>query len=664
MTRTPSVVLTLSAHDHLPAKLALAALALGALAALYLFVASNLLLLGLRLHDGGLHWLTVIEVAGAEIQDPRVARWLRLSLFGTGLLFLFGIGTVLRARPPALHGRARFASEREIHAAGLRAASGLLVGQKGGRPLSFGGAEHVIGYAPTRSGKGVGLVIPNLLNWPDSLVCLDVKRENWERTAGFRVAHGQEVYLFDPFDEEGRSAQYNPLSVVRRDSVDRYDDLQRIATMLFPVKAGSDPFWHQSARTAFIAVGGYVAETSGLPLTIGEILRQLSAKADLKAHFTAAIAARRDGPSRLSPRCVQALNDFLAASDNTFHSVRKTVTARLELWFNPRVDRATAASSFDLRALRTRPISIYLAVSPDNLDRLSPLLNLFFQQVVDLNTRELPEHNPALRRQVLLLLDEFPALGNVAVLVKGVAFVAGYGLRLLTILQSPAQLRAIYGPDTARNFMTNHAVEVVFTPKDQDVANELSERFGYDTVEGKSRSRPWGLFGSGGRGHSETISQQRRALLLPQELKLVSQDRCFVLKAGIPPILGDKIRYYADARFQKRLLPPPRLRPDSTGGDGGAGLLALSDEVRCLRAELDQIALALSPPQPTTDAEILDPSRIPDDAVFNFGDVEVDLAGLSEDEIRSWTIAHIDRQVVGADRGPAVAPSGQREDAA
>lgn len=652
MTRSPSAGLPLSAEIALPAKIGLAAVAFCALVSLYLFIASNVLLLGLRVHDGSLHWLSVIDYGALYGQDPRVARWMRLSLFGTGLVFLFGLGAALRGRPRPLHGHARFASEREIRAAGLRAERGLLIGAKGGRYLCFGGAEHVIGYAPTRSGKGVGLVIPNLLNWPDSVVCLDVKRENWERTAGFRAAHGQEVHLFDPFDEEGRTAQYNPLSAVRRDSADRYDDLQRIATMLFPAESGSDPFWYQSARTAFIAIGGYVAETPGLALTIGEILRQLSVSADLKAHYATVIAERREGPQRLSPRCIQALNDFLAASDNTFHSVRKTVTARLELWLNPRVDRATSASSFDLCALRSRPISIYLAVSPDNLERLSPLLNLFFQQVVDLNTRELPEQNPALRRQVLLLLDEFPALGNVGVLARGVAFIAGYGLRLLTILQSPSQLRAIYGPDAARNFMTNHAVEVVFTPKDQDVANELSDRFGYDTVEGRSRSRPWGFFGSGGR-HSETVSEQRRALLLPQELKLVPQDTCFILKAGIPPILADKIRYFTDRHFQARLCPPPRIRSQLFGGDGGARLLALSDEIESLRTELGAITQTLSAPRPVSDKEILDPSRIPEEAVFDFGDVAVDLAGLSEDEIRHWTIAHIDRQLVASHRHAA-----------
>jgi type IV secretion system protein VirD4 len=118
------------------------------------------------------------------------------------------------------------------------------------------------------------------------------------------------------------------------------------------------------------------------------------------------------------------------------NSVRKTVTARLGLWLNPRIDAATSANDFDLRQLRQRPISIYLGVTPDNLDRMAPLLNLFFQQVVDLNTRELPEQNPKLNRKILLLLDEFPAPSNVNVLAKSVAFIAGYGIRLLTVVRA------------------------------------------------------------------------------------------------------------------------------------------------------------------------------------------------------------------------------------
>ncbi|KPH73544.1 type IV secretory system conjugative DNA transfer family protein, partial [Bosea vaviloviae] len=515
----------------------------------------------------------------------------------------------------------------------------MLLGRKDGKFLCFGGPEHVMVYAPTRSGKGVGYVIPNLLNWPDSVVALDVKKENFDRTAGFREASGQAVVLFDPLDEQGRTARYNPLAYVRRDPVDLYDDLQRIAVMLFPAENRADPFWFETARSAFVAIGGYVAETPGLPLTIGEILRQLSASSDLKAHFLAAMKERAKSTAPLSSHCIGALNDFLSASENTMNSVRKTTTARLGLWLNPRIDAATSANDFDLRELRSRPMSIYLGVTPDNLDRMAPLLNLFFQQVIDLNSRELPEQNPKLNRRVLLLLDEFPALGHVGVLAKSVAFVAGYGIRLLTIIQSPAQLRAIYGPDLAKTIMTNHAIEVVFAPKEQDVANELSERIGYDTVQAKSRSRPWGL-SSGKR--SESVSDQRRALMLPQELKLIPSSKAFILAASVPPIICDKIIYYEDAAFTARLKAPPVIAPNR-----GPSNMLLASEIIELKSAVAELQATFRT-RPMTDEEIADPSLIPDDATFDFGDVPVDLEGLSEDELKDWCSQVIDAAIIPA----------------
>src|SRR5260370_42163490 len=166
--------------------------------------------------------------------------------------------------------------------------------------------------------------------------------------------------------------------------------------MLFPAESRGDPFWFEAARSAFVAVGGYVAETPGLPLTIGEILHQLSATQDVKAHFEKIIAARKSGPSPLSRHCITALNDFLAASENTMNSVRKTVTARLGLWLNPRIDAATSTNDFALRPLRQRPIPIYLALPPDNPDRTPPLLHLSFHHHPHLTPRNLPHQNPKL----------------------------------------------------------------------------------------------------------------------------------------------------------------------------------------------------------------------------------------------------------------------------
>lgn len=607
--------------------------------AVFLFVGSNVLLLGLRTHDGGFHWNELAIAWPHYGTNERLDRWIT---FGTlaGTIAAFGLmGFILRTKPRPLHGETRFATESDVRKAGLREKQGILLGRKDGKFLCFGGPEHVMVYAPTRSGKGVGYVIPNLLNWPDSVVALDVKKENFDRTAGFREASGQAVFLFEPLDEQGRTARYNPLAYVRRDPVGLYDDLQRIAVMLFPAENRADPFWFETARSAFVAIGGYVAETPGLPLTIGEILRQLSASSDLKAHFLAAMKERAKSTAPLSSHCIGALNDFLSASENTMNSVRKTTTARLGLWLNPRIDAATSANDFDLRELRSRPMSIYLGVTPDNLDRMAPLLNLFFQQVIDLNSRELPEQNPKLNRRVLLLLDEFPALGHVGVLAKSVAFVAGYGIRLLTIIQSPAQLRAIYGPDLAKTIMTNHAIEVVFAPKEQDVANELSERIGYDTVQAKSRSRPWGL-SSGKR--SESVSDQRRALMLPQELKLIPASKAFVLAASVPPIICDKIIYYEDAAFTTRLKAPPVIAPNR-----GPSNMLLASEIIELKSAVAELQATFRT-RPMTDEEIADPTLIPDDATFDFGDVPVDLEGLSEDELKDWCSQVIDAAIIPA----------------
>jgi type IV secretion system protein VirD4 len=516
-------------------------------------IASNVALLLAGRHDGELHLFTIFSLlGGSDVKASKAARiGLIVGLAGVGVLAV----ALLRKSPAALHGRARWASEREIKAAGLRAKSGLICGKLNDRFLKFGGSEHMMVYAPTRSGKGVGIVVPNLLNWPASCIVADIKKENWSLTAGFRAANGQAVYLFDPLEPEGRTARYNPLGYVRRDNIpDLYDDLQRIAAMLYPSE-GKDPFWANAARSGFVGVAGYIAETPGMPMTMGEVLRQIAVP-DSQAYFKQVMAERK---GELSIQCVTALNDFIGTSENTFQSIRKTISAKLELWLNPRIDAATSANDFDLRELRRQRMSIYLGVTPDNLERLAPLLNLFFQQAVDLNIRTLPEHDKTLKHQVMLMMDEFAALGTVSVIVKGIAYVAGYGLRIVTILQSPSQIRSIYGPDEAKNYMTNHAIEVVYTPKELEDAKNLSERFGYDTVKGKSQSRGLGMSAKSSR--NETTSDQRRALMLPQELMMTPMTTAYVIKGGMRPIKAQKIFYYKDAAFTERLMAPPTVKP-------------------------------------------------------------------------------------------------------
>ena len=484
--------------------------------------------------------------------DRQVVRAMAGGLIGGGLL-LAGLIYALWARGAPLHGAARFASERELKRHGFRSASGIIVGRKGGRFLVFGGSEHVLVEAPTRSGKGTGIVIPNLLTWQGSVVVLDVKRENYDASAGFRAHYGQDVFLFNPTDRAGRTARYNPLAYIdRSDPDDVIIELQKIATMLFIAPERGEAFWANGARTGFAGVGAWLAETSDEPLTMGAIYRHLT-EGDARSFFKKELA---NPALNLSTSCRTALADFAGGSDNSFADIKKTITNVLGLWLNPLVDAATAVSDFDLRELRNRPMSIYLGVSPDELDRIAPLYNLLFQQLIDLNVRELPDDTTPV--PVLVILDEFARLGRASVIASAFSYVAGYGIRLLPVIQSRSQLRGVYGEHVADEIVANCGVEVAFTPKELRVANELSERIGYVGQESVTRSLTInGLLAN----RSKSISEQRRALLLPQELMQFPADRLILLRGGIPPIIGDKIFYFKSRFFKRRAFPPPVVPP-------------------------------------------------------------------------------------------------------
>ena len=220
---------------------------------------------------------------------------------------------------------------------------------------------------------------------------------------------------------------------------------------------------------------------------------------------------------------------------------------------NPLVDAVTSANDFDLRDIRKKRMSIYLGVTPDNLERLAPLMNLLFQQLIDLNTRELPNQNKKLKYPCLLLMDEFTAIGKMGILSKGISYIAGYGLRMMPIIQSPSQLMEVYGKDAAQTFTTNHALQIVFPPKasETQTAKDISEWLGYQTVKGVSESKGKELFSK--RSGSESFSDQRRALMLPQEITGLGQDKELVILENVPPILAKKIVYYKSADYMDRL---------------------------------------------------------------------------------------------------------------
>jgi type IV secretion system protein VirD4 len=483
------------------------------------------------------------------------------SFAGLGLVGLVPLALLLPRRR-ALHGDARFATRREVARAGLLGERGIILGAWGRRCLMLSGQQGVCLAAPPRAGKGTGVVIPNLLNWPDSVICVDIKKENWTLTAGFRERAGQACYLFDPLSEEGRTARWNPFHYVAANPERRVNDLQRIAEMLYPDPPNVDPFWTASARSLFLGIALYLFETISLPKTIGEVLRQGMASDDegFGQHWKRLIEGRNSGKFPLSPQCVRALYDVIDLAPVTASSIRKTFTSRLDLWINPMLDWATSGNDFDLRELRAKRMSIYVGVNPDDLHRLRPVVNLLFQQAIGLQTRELPEHNPHLKYQVMMLLDEFAALGRIPIIGEAISYLPGYNVRVVMVVQTPSQLREVYGPHAAETMLKSLAARIVFAAKDHTDAREISEELGYTTVRVKTLSRPlFGFSGSKGqRAGSQNVSEQRRALLLPQEVKALGAEEAIIFCEGLRPIRARKIRYFQDRRFTSRLLPPPK----------------------------------------------------------------------------------------------------------
>lgn len=542
------------------AGMALAGLVMGAYLGGYVFLYS------LGLNPKYASPLTLVRYAHDYSDRPVITQRIKWCGGIGGGMVIATAGVLLLPKRRSLHGEARFASRGELSAAGLLGDEGIILGRLGRRCLMLSGQQGVALAAPPRAGKGTGVVIPNLLNWPGSIICVDIKRENWTLTAGYRAAHGQECFLFDPFSDEGRTARWNPFHYVSEDPIKRVNDLQRIAEMLYPDPPNVDPFWTASARSLFLGIALYLFETPSFPRTVGEVLRQGMASDDegFGHHWKRVIEGRNSGERPLSPQCVRALYDVIDLAPVTASSIRKTFTSRLDLWLNPILDAATSANDFDLRDLRRHPLSIYVGVNPDDLHRLRPVLALFFQQAIGLQTRVLPEHDPSLRHQVLMLLDEFTALGRIPIIAEAISYLPGYNVRVLLVIQTPSQLREVYGQNGSETMMKSLAARIVFAPKDMSDAREISEELGNTTVKVRTVSRPQFGWGENKKTNSVNISEQRRALLLPQEVKFLGSDQALIFYEGLRPIRCYKIRYFTDKRFTSRLLPPPVVAVNAT----------------------------------------------------------------------------------------------------
>jgi type IV secretion system protein VirD4 len=452
------------------------------------------------------------------------------------------------------YGSARWATPREVKRAGLLGPDGVVLGRYGRAYLRHDGPEHVLCFAPTRSGKGVGLVVPSLLTWPGSAIVHDIKGENWTLTAGFRARFGR-VLLFDPTN--AASTAYNPLLEVRKGEWE-VRDVQNIADILVDPEGSLERRNHWEKTSHSLLVGAILHVLYAEPdKTLAGVAAFLSdPRRPIEASLRAMMTTPHLGEAGPHPVVASAARELLNKSENERSGVLSTAMSFLGLYRDPVVARVTRRCDWRIVDLIAgdRPATLYVVVPPSDISRTKPLVRLLLNQIGRRLTEEL--HGKNRRHRVLLMLDEFAALGRLDFFESALAFMAGYDLKAFLIAHSLNQIEKAYGPNNS--ILDNCHVRVCFATNDERTAKRVSDALGVATElramknYAGHRLSPW-------LGHL-MISRQETArhLLTAGEVMQLPPNDELILMAGCPPIRAKKVRYFQDRRFAERILPPPQ----------------------------------------------------------------------------------------------------------
>jgi type IV secretion system protein VirD4 len=453
------------------------------------------------------------------------------------------------------YGSARWAETGEVKAAGLLGSDGVVLGRYDHHYLRHDGPEHVLCFAPTRSGKGVGLVVPSLLTWPGSAIVHDIKGENWQLTAGFRAQHGR-VLLFDPTNS--KSAAYNPLLEVRRGEWE-VRDVQNIADILVDPEGSLEKRNHWEKTSHALLVGAILHVLyAGADKTLAGVAAFLSdPKRPIESTLAAMMTTAHLGEAGTHPVIASAARELLNKSDNERSGVLSTAMSFLGLYRDPVIAEVTRRCDWRITDIvgGKHPTTLYLVVPPSDINRTKPLIRLILNQIGRRLTEDLQARTD--RHRLLLMLDEFPALGRLDFFESALAFMAGYGLKSFLIAQSLNQIEKAYGPNNS--ILDNCHVRVSFATNDERTAKRVSDALGTAT-EMKAMKNYAGNRLSPWLSHlMVSRSETARPLLTPGEVMQLPPTDEIVMVAGTPPIRAKKARYYEDARFKERILAPPKL---------------------------------------------------------------------------------------------------------
>jgi type IV secretion system protein VirD4 len=513
-----------------------------------------------------------------------------LFSLGLGSLFL-GYALIFRRQNknngiPGLYGTAHWADETEIRQTGLLEGEGVFVGGwkdgRGVRYLRHNGPEHIAAIAPTRSGKGVGLVVPTLLSWPHSVVVNDMKGELWALTAGWRHRDAGNIVLkFDPTSETG-NCRFNPLEEVRLGTQKEIADVQNLVNMLVdPHGKGLNDHWAKTAHaflTGVVLHRLYQAKARGRVTNLSDVARVLSDPEKPIDTLYQEMLENQHASEQGRLLVAMAARDMINRPDRERGSILSTSISFLTLYRDPLVAQNTEVSDFKVHDLmnQDKPVSLYLVVKPSDKDRLKPLMRLVINQIVrgltqeDITFEDGKQRSPH-RHRMLLMLDEFPSLGKLDILQEALAYIAGYGIKAYLIMQDISQLWHAYGRE--ESILSNCHIRLAYAPNKIETADWLSRLTGNSTVikEQISTSRQTGAFFK--KNISTSFQEVARPLLTPDEVmrlpglikdahgRIMEPGEMLIYVAGYAPIRGSQTPYFMDPVLMARsLIPAPSKR--------------------------------------------------------------------------------------------------------
>lgn len=435
-------------------------------------------------------------------------------------------------------GNAHFSSGFETLRAGFfkKDNQSIIIGKKYGVPLFSNGFEHVLVFAPTGSGKTSSIAIPNLFHYPFSMVCNDVKFTLFETTSGFREKKlGHTCYCFAPSRANGVTHRYNPLAFISDDKQQRMTDIQRIAHILMPDNP-KDPIWAQASRKLFKALVLFLLDTPEKPTTLSEINRLIK-----QQQFDAWLQDILDNTEHYDAEFYRNGYSYVNNHERTRSSILESFSGYFELFDDPLIDAATSDSDFDFKDLRRNKMTIYVGFTDEDMERLAPLLTLFWQQLISVMIKDIPDpiNEPY---PLLCLIDEFSSLGRIERLRRSLKLLREYRVRCILMFQYIAQTYEKYSHDEAKAF-TNIKTKIAYTTEDFSDAEFISKMLGTRTKRVITHSASNQVQGT---SDSKSINYQAIPLLRPDELMKMSSQVSLIIRAGFAPVKAHQWIWYKE----------------------------------------------------------------------------------------------------------------------